>query len=262
MKHSYDPATGVTGVTYSQETDAPAGFKYSHKLSPNAARTAALSGADRLFHLYCVEAQDLQHLKYGTSSAQSLTFSFYLKSNLTGGVNIEFYMPDASSNGFLHKSVTISSADTWEYFSVTIPGNTSQSIPADTGNGLQIGLHFVAGPTFQGGTRVEGSWHTAASDARGLSSNIDIFSSASNYVQVTGMQLEVGDKATPFKHRSFGDELARCQRNYETSFVGAQALRTQAMLDLLPVVVKLATTTSLSVMLTALIGLINELYRL
>ena len=86
MKHSYDPATGVTGVTYSQETDAPAGFKYSHKLSPNAARTAALSGADRLFHLYCVEAQDLQHLKYGTSSAQSLTFSFYLKNQILQAV--------------------------------------------------------------------------------------------------------------------------------------------------------------------------------
>ena len=123
-------------------------------------------------------------------------------------------MPDASSNGFLHKSVTISSADTWEYFSVTIPGNTSQSIPADNGNGLQIGLCFAAGPTFQGGTRVEGSWHSAASDARGLSSNIDIFSSASNYVQVTGMQLEVGDQATPFEHLPLSQVERACYRYY------------------------------------------------
>lgn len=212
-----DFPTGVTSISTSQDSDAPSGFANSLKIEPDQARTAALSSADRLFLNYNIEAQDLQHLDYNTSSAKTLTLSFWIKSNLTGVVSLEISADDSTDANYqyYHESVTINSADTWEYKTVSIAGNVNNPINDDNGSGLGITWVLAAGPVFTGGTFGTGSWHDTTAGDRASSSNIDIYSSTSNYVSLTGVQLEVGDTATPFEHRSYGDELARCERYYQ-----------------------------------------------
>ena len=213
-----DYPSGVTSMSFSQDTDAPDGFSNSFKVTPDQARDAALSGADRAFVNYNIEAQDLQQLDYNTSSAKNMTLSFYIKSNLTGVVSLEFNAPDATDSNFqsLHQSVTINSANTWERKTVSIPGNVNNPINNDNGTGLGFSFIYAAGPVFTSGTFTTGVWHDTTTGNRASSSNIDIFSSASNFVSITGVQLEVGDTATDFEHRSFGDELAKCQRYFQT----------------------------------------------
>lgn len=215
IAHNHDYPTGVTSIATSQDSDGPSGFTKCFKIEPEQARTAALSGADRLFVTYKLEAQNLTHLDYGSSDAKNLTVSFWVKSNLTGIVTVEITSPDSgSSYQYYHETITINTADTWEYKTFQILGNTNGTINNDTGIGLQMGLHVASGPTFTSGTFSTGSWRDGTSGNRSSSSNIDIYSSASNYFKITGIQFEVGDKATPFEHRSYGDELLECQRYY------------------------------------------------
>ena len=211
-----DFPTGVTSISTSQDSDAPSGFANSLKIEPDQARTAALSSADRLFLNYNIEAQDLQHLDYNTSSAKTLTLSFWIKSNLTGIVSLEINAADSTDTNYqyFHESVTINSADTWEYKTISIAGNVNNPIDDDNGSGIGITWVLAAGPVFTSGTFETGSWHDTTAGDRASSSNIDIYSSTSNYVSLTGVQLELGDTATDFEHRSYGDELQRCLRYY------------------------------------------------
>jgi len=216
FKVNNDFPSGVTSIAYSQDTDAPDGFSSSLKIQPEQSRTAALSGADRLFLNHSIEAQNLQHLSYGSASAKTLTISFLVKSNLTGIVTVEFSNPDTPNANFqlYHETVTINAANTWEYKTVSIAGNANGGIDNDNGTGLGITWSLAAGPAFTSGTFSTGVWHDTTAGNRASPSNIDLYSSSSNYFQLTGVQLEVGDTATPFEHRSYGDELARCQRYF------------------------------------------------
>jgi len=213
-KRSIDLPGGVSTLTISQETDSPDGFSNSLKVTPNQARNTALSGADRFFLNYIIEAKDIRNSGWDyTDSNSKLTLSFYIKSNLTGVVSIEVRAHDAPNNqSHFHRSVTINSANTWERKTVTIIGNSNLVFNDDTGEGLSVSLHYAAGPTFTSGTFTSGVWQDNTAGNRSSSSNIDIFSSASNFVSLTGVQLELGSVATDFEHRSFAQELALCQR--------------------------------------------------
>ena len=212
-KASLDLPSGVSNYTFSQETDAPTGFAASFKITPNQARSGALSASDRVFIQTKLEAQTIRASGWEyTNSSKYLTCSFYIKSNLTGVVGVEFFSGDtASSYTNYNQTVTINSADTWERKSVKIYGNSNLVFNNDNGEGLTLTLHFMDGPNFTSGTFTTGSWHDSTTANRGSSSNIDITSSASNYVSFTGVQLEVGDM-TKFEHRSYDEELSRCQR--------------------------------------------------
>ncbi len=213
---SVDLPSGVSNLTMSQISDAPTGFSNSLKVTPNQARNAALSGADRFFLTTQLEAKSIRNSGWNyTDSNSKLTLSFYIKSNLTGVVSIEVVAGDSpSSTNHFHGSVTINSATTWERKTFTIIGNSNLVFNDDTGSGLTIGIHYAAGPTFTGGTFTPSTWQDNTSGNRSSSSNIDIYSSADNYVALTGVQLEVNDFATVFEHRSFGQELALCQRYF------------------------------------------------
>ncbi|AXQ70464.1 tail fiber protein [Synechococcus phage S-T4] len=220
-KTSIDLASGVTNLNFLQDSDAPSGFANSYKISPNQAASGALSAADRIWIEHLIEGQNLQHLAYGTADAKTCILSFWLKSNLTGKVGIEIIIPGLQS---YHASFTVNTADTWEFKTITINPNTTDTLVNTNAVGVSISWQFAAGPVFTGGSRTENSWKTVANnDERAPSDNINLYSSASNYVSLTGVQLEVGSKSTPFEHRSYGEELALCER-YCQSFNGRIAI--------------------------------------
>jgi len=197
--------------TVSQSTTAPDGFSNSFKMDCTTADASPAAGDFLIFRQH-VEAQNLQHLKFGTSSAQSLTLSFWVRSSKTGTYIAELLQPDAS-NRHIGNAYTINSADTWEYKTITFAGDTSGVINNDNGTGFQVNWWLGAGSNFTSGT-LQTSWGaiTAANRAVG---NVNLADTISNDWYITGVQLEVGDTATPFEHRSYGDEFARCQRYYE-----------------------------------------------
>ena len=215
FKTNNDLPSGVSNLTLSQDSDAPAGFSKSYKVTPNQAGT--LADSDRFFLSTSLEAQDIRNSGWNyTDSNSKLTLSFYIKSNLTGIVSLELNSPDSpSTKRHFRSTVTINSANTWERKTVTIPGDSQLVFDDNNEPGLHITWQYASGPNFSSGTHVTGSWDTTAvAGNRSSSSNINIYSNTSNFVSLTGVQLEVGDTATTFEHRSFADELRRCQRYF------------------------------------------------
>jgi hypothetical protein len=194
--------------TVDQDTNAPNGFSNSFKVTCTTA-DASPAAADNLRFLYQVEAQDLQSLGFGTSGAQALTLSFWVRSNKTGNASFGILQFD-NSNKQVSFQYNISSADTWEYKTISIPGDTAGVINNDNGSGFQLEWWLNGGSDYSGGSH-QSTWSTFAQTNRNPS-NLGVGGATSDYFAITGVQLEVGSVATPFEHRSYGDELARCQR--------------------------------------------------
>ena len=209
----YADNVGAT-VTMSQSTDAPNGFKNSLKIETTGTDTD-LSGSVQYGNIGTrLEGQDVQHLAYGTSDAKPLTLSFWVKSTNPGIYASEL---ESGTTGVNVQTWTINSANTWEYKTVTFDGWTSNSLPDGTGVGLYVTIAWfaagdgISGPAFQSG------WRSLTQTER-LPENIpNLFGSVGNSIQITGCQLEVGTIATPFEHRSYGEELALCQRYFQQS---------------------------------------------
>jgi len=198
--------------TISQASDAPAGFKYSYKIQCTTADASPAAADDMSF--YCpFEGQDLQQLKKGTSSAESLTLSFWIKSNktATGQVNIR----DQDNNRLISGTYTVSASGTWEYKTITFPGDTTGALDNDNAASISIQWYLDSGSNFSSGS-MNTTWGADSTNKRNVN-NFGLASSTNNYWQITGIQLEVGSKATSFEHRSFGDELSRCQRYFHKS---------------------------------------------
>jgi len=204
--------------TTEQSTDHPDGSGNSLKFAVTTADTS-VGASQYLYMSQHVEAQSLQHLLYGTSSAKSLTLSFWVKSNKTGIYSIVIRKTDTTAYHFVHE-YTISSADTWEKKTITISptaGSTSfitasgGAIANDNGSGLHIGWNLAFGSTYNGATN--NAWSSNTSHFA-TSNQVNWMDSTSNNFYLTEVQLEVGSQGTPFEHRSFADELFRCQRYY------------------------------------------------
>jgi hypothetical protein len=193
--------------TISQDTDAPDGFSNSFKMLLTATETIGSTSYWAVEQK--IEGQNLQGLAYGTSSAETVTLSFYVKSNITGTYTVNLYQEDGSLN--FPKTYTIDSAGTWERKTISFAGNTSTALDNDNASSLRTTFFVVAGSGVNSGTPGSRVAYSDATWAAGQSAQVD---SVNDYWQITGVQLEVGDTATPFEHRSFGDELASCQRYY------------------------------------------------
>ena len=206
---------GITTIgtfTMSQDTDVPSGqgFVSSLKLACTTA-DASPAAADNLNIQHRIEAQNLQHLKFGTSSAESLTLSFWVKSNKTGTYTVWVYQQDDDRQ--ICPTFTISSADTWEKKTITIAGDTTGVIDNNNGDGIRIGFFLAAGSNFTSGT-LASSWEANVEANRVSSSNVNLADSTSNYINITGVQLEIGEGASDFEFLPYDVQLARCQRYY------------------------------------------------
>lgn len=197
--------------TQEQSSDAPDGFSNSYKITTTTAESVIDAG-DLLNLNHEIEAQNLQHLKYGTSSAETCTLSFWVKSSITGVFGISLYQGDGPY--ILTPTYTINAANTWEYKTISISGNTLGGPANDNGPGIRVSFILAAGSNYNDGTsRTSWESYSATKFGSGHVQN-GVMTTLNATWQVTGVQLEVGDKATPFEHRSYGDELARCQRYY------------------------------------------------
>lgn len=200
--------------TQTQESDAPAGFKYSLKMACTVQDDSPASG-DKFYLLHAIEGQDLQSLAYGTSSAAALTISFYVKSNKTGNATLTIQQKD-NSDKQVCLQYSISAASTWEKKTLLIPGDTSGVINNDTGAGLSFQWWLNSGSDFTGGSH-QTDWVTETNADRNAS-NLGIGGSTNDFFQLTGVQLELGAIATPFEHRRFAEELNDCKRYYQKSY--------------------------------------------
>lgn len=197
--------------TISQETDAPTGFKYSNKWLCTTANASPTSSQYGMVY-QAFETRDFRGIGYGSSDAKNLTISFWVKSNKTGNASVGAFFYDDSNNYFHSKQYTINSADTWEYKTVTMSPNTSNSLRTpDEQQGFTVEWFLGGGSNYTGGSH--DSWSTSQTNRN--VSNIGIGTAVNDYLQLTGVQIEIGDIATPFEHRSYAEELALCQRYYE-----------------------------------------------
>ena len=204
--------------TLSQSTTAPDGFKNSYKFDVTTAQSSLGSG-DVVYFETKIEGQNLKQLAYGTSGAKSFTLSFYVRSSITGTFAIWFHNPN-SSTACTH-TYTVNAADTWERKSITVAGDTSNSLNDGITNGLQPRFILASGTDYTSGT-ASTTWATSSMTAanRYVGQSVNIANSTSDEWLITGIQLEVGSKATPFEHRSYDDELVRCQRYYQELDLG------------------------------------------
>lgn len=202
---------GSGEVTVSQSTDAPAGFSNSFKFEVTT--TDTLTGSENVVMRHRLEGQDVQRFKFGSSAAESVTVSFWVKSSLTGTFGFEL-MVGPSGNRTAMQAYTISAANTWQYVSLTFAGSTDYSIPNDNARGADLVWALDSGPD----DIVDPYEFKADAAFRAPTGQTNFMATSGATFQITGVQLEVGDTATPFEHRSYGDELARCQRYYQKSY--------------------------------------------
>ena len=191
-----------------------AGFNNALKWTTTEPESAI--AADETFDI-CqkIEAQHCQRLGYGLSSAKSATLTFYVKSSVTGTYGINVYKPDTTTRQ-LTSTYTISSADTWEKKTITIPGDTDSSgtIADDNGEGLRISWHLGTGSNFtSANTALTWTDYADAGWAYGHAQNGVLTTDNATWF-LTGVQFELGDVATAFEHESYADNLAKCQRYY------------------------------------------------
>ena len=194
------------GFSAQRVLEAPAGFLYSAKFTTTTADTSLTTTQNIQLH-HRVEGLNVADLGWGTSAAQTVTLSFWVRSSLTGTFGGAFRNSDNDrSYPFTY---SISAADTWEYKTVTVAGDTSGTWLKDTGNGVSIIWGLGAGPDRSG---TAGAW--AGATYVSATGAVSVIGTLNATWQITSVQLEAGDTATPFEHRSFGQELALCQRYY------------------------------------------------
>jgi len=174
---------------------------------------------DELLLRYAIEGQDVQDLKFGTSSAEALTLSFWCKTstNAVGQYGVQLMITDKDGSGHeVHKSFTTTNTD-WTKYTLTFPGTGSitsagESIKNDNSAGLYIYICLASGSGNLPGAATD-TWAASGSYAwpTGQTNFLD---ANPNEIDFTGFQLEVGSTATAFEHKPYGEELARCQRYY------------------------------------------------
>ena len=205
---------GDTVVDTSQSTDVPSGQGFANSLKVDVTTADASLAADDFFLIIQrIEGQDVQHFRYGTSSARDVTVSFWVKSAKTGTHILE--IRQNTSTVFNSQAYTIASANTWQKVELTFSGYTVAAIADDNAHGFSLNWFLAAGSTFSGGTLNSNTWHnTAANRAVG---QVNVVDSDANNFYLTGVMVEVGGVATEFEHRSFSEELALCQRYYQST---------------------------------------------
>ena len=209
-----DATAGRFTMSQSSVTDL-AGFSNAIKLQCTTADTSIAAGEACVLSTV-FEGQDLQRLLNTSTSTKAFTVSFYAKANESRAVALEV-RTSHGTNRQIAKLFTITSS--WQRFEFNVPAAASgMQFGNDNSNDLQLNWWQHAGSTYAGGT-LSTDWEgaTNANRATGVGS---LFASTNNFFEITGVQMELGENASDFEHRSYGEELALCQRYFTKVLVG------------------------------------------
>jgi len=205
-------STDTASASLEQSTDAPTGFTNSFKVTNSTSGISA--GAYREWR-YIVEAQDLASSGWDyTNSSSYLVFSFWVKSSVAQTMAVLFRADDTATNKYFSRQFTINSADTWEYKTMTVIGDSGLIVNNDNGAGMSIFISPYYGTNYASASS-DGVW--ASSQANAMITYDTTWGGTTNAtMQITGVQLEVSDSgtATPFEHESYGTTLQKCLRFY------------------------------------------------
>jgi hypothetical protein len=158
-----------------------------------------------------IEGQNLQSIKKGTSAAESLTVSFWVKSSNTGTYICEFV--DNDNTRQISKSYTIDAANTWEKKTITVPPDTTGQLDNDNAQSFQLLFWLASGTTYSSGTLNSSAWASTTNANRAVG-QLNLANATGNYWAVTGVQLETGTVATPYEWIDYGTELLKCYRYF------------------------------------------------
>jgi hypothetical protein len=187
------------------------GFSNALKIDCTTADTSVAANEFLILQLP-IEGFDAQQLKATSTTTRAFTLSFYAKSNASRAISSEVNFTNGT-NRSASKLHTIGTS--WARYTFTIPAASSTQVDNDNSHELSINFWLHAGTTYSSGTMSASLESiTNANRAAGIGS---IFASTDNEIEITGIQLEVGSQATPFEHRSFGEELLLCQRYFSHS---------------------------------------------
>jgi hypothetical protein len=207
--------TGSMAFSAQRSTTAPSGFTNSLLITTT---TSAVPGADERCQLVQrIEGSNVADLGWGTANAKAVTLSFWIRSSLTGQFGGS--LQNGNQNRSYPFAFTISAANTFEYKTITSPGDTTGTWNTNTDTGIQVNFDLGMGSNILG---TAGSW--SGSDFRGATGDVRLSGTNGATLFITGVQLEVGTVATSYDFRSIITELSLCQRYYYQSSGGSIAM--------------------------------------
>ena len=187
-------------------TTAPPGFTNSSLITSLSAYSSV--AADFLYYAHKIEGLNCGDLGFGTVDAKTVTVSFWVRSSLSGNFSVR--LVNSSFNRSYVTTYTINSTNTWEYKTVTIPGDTTGTWSTNTDSGIELTFDLGSGSTYT--TSSTNSWQAAANIK--ASGAVSLLATNGATLNITGVQLEKGSTATSFDYRPYGTELQLCQRYY------------------------------------------------
>jgi len=190
------------------------GFRKALKIT-NGNQTSGAGAADYIIARYQVEAQDMANSGWNYTSASSyVTLSFWIKSSVAQNFYFNLISGDGTLQNYAYETGSLS-ADTWTKVIKKIPGASNVQFNSDNGSGLQLDFWAFAGTNYTDGGVTLNQWAAYSSGGRMPNHTSTWYTTNDATLEITGVQLEVGSQATPFEHRSFGEELLLCQRYYQ-----------------------------------------------
>jgi len=207
-------ANGTWTDTTIAEAPTASGFRNSYKTECTTADASPAAGDYSLVRQQ-LEGQDLQRILKGTSSAQPLVLTFWVRSNLTGTYIVE--LEDVDNTRSISKAYTINASATWEKKEIAFGADTTGAFDNDNAASLALNFWLSAGSTYTSGALAT-SWGSVTSANRAVG-QVNLAGATSRYWQITGVQLEVGSVSTPYEFLPFETDLAKCQRYWQQSYL-------------------------------------------
>ena len=233
-------------ASFTKETSGgPSGFPNYFRWNVDSV-DSSIGTASNVYLNQRIEGLNLQSLGYGTTSAKALTMSFYVKGNRTGTYVLEITNPNGGRH--IAKTYTIDTADTWEYKTITFPGDTTNSIADNNSEGFRIKWWLQAGTNFTSGT-LPANWDNESNANRAAGQTVNLHDTAGSNWNITGVQLTATDTAVAFQHEDYATTLYKCQRYYQVigglGRVAGAASSPSTVVIPIPIPAPLRTTPSL-----------------